>query len=175
MLNLSLRFFSKYKVESELNFIICAILMPRTGQTRPFEQITTHVTSTACNPHWHLWSRKSTISRVHRVTPYPIKHTQDCHGSTMSMSHSNTPPVRNRAPLIARSSSLRCVLAVEHQTAEQYSKTAGQNPESISHEAIYHGTLARTSSTYQVFEKLLQKPSEDASQRSSSNQMSFPI
>ena len=33
------------------------------------------------------------------------------------MSHSNTPPVRNRAPLFARSSSLRCVSAAEHQTA----------------------------------------------------------
>ena len=39
------------------------------------------------------------------------------------MSHSNTPPVRNRAPLTARSSSLICVSAAEHQTAEQYSKT----------------------------------------------------
>ena len=36
------------------------------------------------------------------------------------MSHSNTPPVRNRAPLTARSSSLRCVSAAEHQTAEQH-------------------------------------------------------
>ena len=34
-------------------------------------------------------------------------------------------------------------------------KLAGQNTESISQEAIYHGTLARTSSRYQVFEKLL--------------------
>ena len=40
-----------------------------------------------------------------------------------AMSHSNTPPVRNRVPLIARSSSLRCVSAAEHQTAEQYSKS----------------------------------------------------
>ena len=39
------------------------------------------------------------------------------------MSHSNTPPVRNRALLTARSSSLRCVSAAEHQTAEHYSKT----------------------------------------------------
>ena len=30
------------------------------------------------------------------------------------MSHSNTPPVRNRAPLTARSSSLRCVSAAKH-------------------------------------------------------------
>ena len=55
-------------------------------------------------------------------------------------------------------------------------KLAGQNPESISHEAIYHGTLAiRTFSRYQVFEKLLWKPSEDVSQRSSWNQMSLTI
>ena len=39
-----------------------------------------------------------------------------------AMSHSNTPPVTNRAPQSARSSSLRCVLAAKHHTAEQYSK-----------------------------------------------------
>ena len=44
------------------------------------------------------------------------------------MSHSNKPPVRNRAPLTARSSSLRCVSAAEQQTAEQYSKTGWTNP-----------------------------------------------
>ena len=89
------------------------------------------------------------------------------------MSHSNTPPVRNRAPLTARSSSLRYVSAAEHQTAEQYSKTGRTKPRKHSQEAIYHGTLTRTSSRYQVFEKLLWKPSEDASQRSSLNQMSL--
>ena len=44
------------------------------------------------------------------------------------MTHSNTPPVRNRSPLIAQSSSLRCVSAAEHQTAEQYSKTGRTKP-----------------------------------------------
>ena len=44
------------------------------------------------------------------------------------MSHSNTPPIRNRTPLTARSSSLRCVSAAEHQTAEQYSKTGRTKP-----------------------------------------------
>ena len=44
------------------------------------------------------------------------------------MSHSNTPPVRNWAPLTARYSSLRCVSAAEHQTAEQYSKTGRTKP-----------------------------------------------
>ena len=44
------------------------------------------------------------------------------------MSHSNTPPVRNRALLTARSSSLRCVSAAEHQTAEQCSKTGRTKP-----------------------------------------------
>ena len=44
------------------------------------------------------------------------------------MSHSNTPPVRNQAPLTARSSSLRCASAAEHYTAEQYSKTGKTKP-----------------------------------------------
>ena len=44
------------------------------------------------------------------------------------MSHLNTPPVRNRAPLTARSSSLMRVSAAEHQTAEQYSKTGRTKP-----------------------------------------------
>ena len=44
------------------------------------------------------------------------------------MSHSNTPPVRNKSPLTARSSSLRCVLAAEQYTAEQYSKTGRTKP-----------------------------------------------
>ena len=39
---------------------------------------------TACKPHWHIRSRWSTIKRVHRFTPELIKHTKDCHGSTMS-------------------------------------------------------------------------------------------
>ena len=82
-----------------------------------------------------------------------------------AMSHSNTPPVRNRAPLAAWSSSLKGVYhqpstALKNTTA----KTTGQNSESIFQEAIYHGTLARTSSRYQVFEKLIWRSREDASQ-----------
>ena len=45
-----------------------------------------------------------------------------------AMSHSNTPPVRNRAPQTARSRSLRCVSAADHHTAEQYSKTSRTKP-----------------------------------------------
>ena len=71
------------------------------------------------------------------------------------MSHSNTPPVRNRAPLTAWSSSLRCVLQPSTRLQNSTPKLAGQNPKSISQEAIYHGTFERTSSRYQVFEKLL--------------------
>ena len=37
-------------------------------------------------------------------------------------------PVRNRAPLTARSSSLICVSAAEHHTAEQHSKTGRTKP-----------------------------------------------
>ena len=53
-------------------------------------------------------------------------------------------------------------------------KLAGQTPESISQEAVYHGILAMTSLRYQAVEKLLLKQSEDASQNSSLNQMSHP-
>ena len=54
-------------------------------------------------------------------------------------------------------------------------KLAGQTPEIVSHTAIYHRILRRTSSRYQIFEQLLWEPSEDASQKSSWNQMSLPI
>ena len=43
-------------------------------------------------------------------------------------SHSTTLPVRNRTPLTARYSSLRCVSAAEHHTVEQYSKTGRTKP-----------------------------------------------
>ena len=49
-------------------------------------------------------------------------------GRRWAMSHSNTPSVKNRAPLSARSSSLRCVYAGDHHTAEQYSKTGRTKP-----------------------------------------------
>ena len=84
--------------------------------------------STACNPHWHILSRWSTIKMVHRVTPDLIKHTQDCHVSTMSNVTLKHIPVRNLSPLTARSSSLRCVSAAKHQTGEQYSKTSRTKP-----------------------------------------------
>ena len=130
----------------------------------------------ACNQHWHTRSRKSTIKWVHRATPDLIQHIHSTvTDRRCAMSHSNTAPVRNRAPLTAWSSSLRYVSATEHPTAEQYFKRTEQNLESISQEAIYHGTLGRTSSRYQVFEKLLWKPSEAASQRSSWDQMPLPI
>ena len=44
------------------------------------------------------------------------------------MLHSSTPTVRNRAPLTSRSCSLRCVPAVEHHTAGQYSKMGRTKP-----------------------------------------------
>ena len=69
--------------------------------------------------------------------------------------------------LHARSSILSCV------SAEQYSKTGRTKPKSICQEAIYRGILASTSSTYQVFEKLLWKPSKDVSQWSSWSQISL--
>ena len=54
-------------------------------------------------------------------------------------------------------------------------KREGKKPKSIFQEAIYHGIIVRTSSTYEVFGKLLWKPSKDVSQMSSCNQISLPI
>ena len=83
-------------------------------------------------------------------------------------------PVRTQAPLAARFSSLRFVSEPNTRLQNNTPKLAGQNHESISQEALHHETLATTSSRYQVFAKLLWKPSEDASQMSSLNQMSLP-
>ena len=70
----------------------------------------------------------SGVKRVQRVTPDLIKDTQDCHGSTMRNVTLKHYPVRNRAQLTARFTSLWCVSAAEHQTAKQYSKTGRTKP-----------------------------------------------
>ena len=67
--------------------------------------------------------------------------------------------LRKLSPLTARSSSLRCVSAAEHHTGEQNSKTGRTKP----------------GQRYQTFQKLLWKPNEDASQKSTWNQMSQSI
>ena len=41
---------------------------------------------------------------------------------------SSTPPAKKQAPLTTRSSSLRCVSAAEHHTADQYSKIVRTKP-----------------------------------------------
>ena len=88
-------------------------------------------------------ARKSTTKRVQRVTT-------DLHRSTVTdrrcqstmiddvqghitdrrcaRSHSNTPSVKKPAPLNTRFSSLRCVSAAEHHTAEHYSKMGRAKP-----------------------------------------------
>ena len=70
-----------------------------------------------------------TVQVAHRVTPNLIQHTKNCNRSTMSNVTSNTPPVRNQAPLTTRSSSLRCVSAAKHHTAEQYFKMSRTKPQ----------------------------------------------
>ena len=54
--------------------------------------------------------------------------------SNVTLKHT---PLRRQAPLTAVCTFqyLRCVLAAEHHTAEQFSKTGRQNPESIYQEA----------------------------------------
>ena len=59
---------------------------------------------------------------------------------------------------------------LQPSTTQQNStpKLAEQNPESISQEAIYHAIFAGLiSSKYQNFEKLLWKPSQEGSEKSS--------
>ena len=59
--------------------------------------------------------------------------------------------VKKQEPLTARSSSLRCVSAAEHHTAEQYSQTGRRKLRlHLYREAIYHGILARTSIKIQL-------------------------
>ena len=76
------------------------------------------------------------------------------------MPHSNTPTVRNRASLTARNSSLRYI-----GSRAPHCRTVLQNRQDktkeVSQEVIYYGTLLRTSSRYQVFEKLLYRKQEN--------------
>ena len=130
--------------------------------------------STACNLRWHMRSRQSTIKRVHWVTPDLIKHTQNCHGSTMKNGTLKHTSSQKPGTTDCSVQQFKVYQQLSTRLQNNTPKLAGQNPESISQEAINHETLARTSSRYQVFAKLLWKPSEDASQRSSLNQMSLP-
>ena len=66
------------------------------------------------------------------------------------MPHSNTHPVRKRPPLTAWSTSLRCVSAAEHQTAEQYSKTSRKKLQKPLPRSYLSWTHARTSSRFHV-------------------------
>ena len=84
--------------------------------------------SAACNPHWHIRHRKSTIKRVQWVTPDLVQLHNTATDRRYARSHSNTLPVKKLEPLTTRSSSLRCVLAAEHHLAEQYSKTGSTKP-----------------------------------------------
>ena len=66
---------------------------------------------------------------VHQVTPDLIQHVhRTATNRRWAMSHSNTLPVRNRAPLTAWSSSLRCALPAKHHTAVQYCKRGRAKP-----------------------------------------------
>ena len=86
------------------------------------------------------------------------------------MLHSNTTPVRKQALLTTRSSSLRWVSSAEHHTAEQYPQTGRTKlRKHLPKRSImeYSKGFPRETKSMQ---KLLWKPSEDVSQRSSWNQ-----
>ena len=90
------------------------------------------------------------------------------------MLHSSTRPVKKHAPLTTRSSSVSCVLAAEHHTAEQYSKTGIKPRKNLPRSDLSWNTLEKIFNI-QSLEKQLWKPSDDAAHRSSWNQMSLRI
>ena len=89
--------------------------------------------STACNLHCYIRPRLNTMDSAMVLSGYTRSYTafkvlpQIDHRRWV-MTRSNTPSVRKRAPLTKRSSSLRCVSATEHHTAEQCYKTGKTKP-----------------------------------------------
>ena len=79
---------------------------------------------------------------------------------------------QNAVCSVAQCGAVSCMRAPHCRTV-LYNGTT--KPRKHLQEAIYHEIFARTSSRYQAFEKLLWKPNEDTSQKSSGNQMSLKI
>ena len=104
---------------------------------------------------------------------YSINNTET--DRRCARSHANTPPVKKLALLTTRFSSLRCVSASEHQTAEQYSKTGKTKPLKHLTRSSLSWNTCQDFLKIQAVEKLLWKQSEYASQKSFWNQMSLSI
>ena len=131
--------------------------------------------SSACNPHWHIRARYCTTKRVHRVTPNLIQHTKYCHRSMMTNFTLKHSPVRKRSSLTARFSSLWCVSAVEHRTANSASKTGRTKPwKHLPRSNLSWNTRQEFLKTPSLWEDAL-KTERDVSQKSSWNQMSLPM
>ena len=118
--------------------------------------------STACNTHWHIRHRKSTIKMVHGLHLILYSIYNAATDRRCVMSHSYAPKVMKQAQVVL---GVYCQPSTTLQNST--SKWAGENHESLSQEAIYLGINAKTSSRYPAFKILLWKPSEDASQKSS--------
>ena len=79
--------------------------------------------STACNPDWHKGTGgapQSGCTGLHLILFSIHNIATDRRWERLQLS---TPPAKKQALLTTRSTSLRCVSAAEHHTAEQYSKT----------------------------------------------------
>ena len=88
--------------------------------------------STACNPDWHKGTGRVPqrgCFGLHQIL-YSIHNTAT--DRRWERSQLIMPPAIKQAPLTTRSSSLRCVSAAEHHTAEQYSKTGKTKPQKAS-------------------------------------------
>ena len=81
-----------------------------------------------CNPDWQGTGRapQSGCFGLHLIW-YSLHNTAT--DRLWERSQLSTPPAIKQAPLTTRSSSLRCVSAAEHHTAEQYSKTGKTKPQ----------------------------------------------
>ena len=129
----------------------------------------------ACNQHQDIWLRYSTLKRVHRIIPDLIQHTQNCHRSTMSnVTLKHTPGQKTGTTDYTVQQFNVCI-----GSRAPHFRTVLQNGQD---KTPKHAPISDLSwNTGQDFlkipslEKLLWKLSEDAYQRTSLNQMSFPI
>ena len=114
--------------------------------------------STACNTHRHIRLRLSTIKRcIGLIIP---SQTDDVQGHNQTL-----PQLRNwHHYMTTRSSSIRCVSAVEHHTAEQCSKTGRTKPRKHLPRSNLSRNTRRAGPSQDTKHFLLWKPSKDASQ-----------
>ena len=87
------------------------------------ESIQMYNQSTVCNPDWEQVTGRAPQSGCFGLHLILCSIHNTATDRRWERSQLSTPPAKKQAPLTMRSSSLRCVSAAKHHTAEQYSKT----------------------------------------------------